>query len=228
MLPKRLALIDDDKEYSEFLSHHLQERGVQVEVFGDSNDLLAHPNGYGYDFYVVDLMLPGVDGVELIKILRRRTTAGVLVVSGRLAPDVFEQAIGAGADMFLAKPVNFEQVVLAIEAVQRRVSMSAPANTPWMLDRRARQLIAPDGARVDLGEGHLQLLECFVEAQGEPVTREALRQRLGQPMDDDSADSLNSTIFRLRRRVERVTSAAMPLQAKSRVGYVFRAPLKAI
>jgi DNA-binding response OmpR family regulator len=141
---------------------------------------------------------------------------------------VFERSIGAGADMYLAKPANFEQVVLAIKAVQRRAAMASPANTPWLLDRRARQLVAPDGSRVDLGDGHLALLECFVEAEGAAVTRGTLRERLGHSQEDDSVDSLNSTIFRLRRRIERATSAAMPLHAKSRVGYVFRAPLKAI
>ena len=60
--------------------------GIKVDVFGDSNDLLAHTDPYGYDFYLVDLMLPGIDGVDLIRVLRRRSNAGVLVVSGRLAP----------------------------------------------------------------------------------------------------------------------------------------------
>jgi len=228
MFPKTLALIDDDAEYTEFLSHHLQQRACRVDVFGDSNLLLADPNAYGYGFYVVDLMLPGIDGLSLIRILRLRTTAGVLVVSGRLAPDVFEQAIGAGADMYLAKPVNFEQVSLAIAAVTRRAAMASPAQAPWTLDRRSRQLIAPDGVRIDLSDGHLAVLQCFAEANGEPVTRDALRSTLGVAPEGEAADSLNSTIFRLRRRVEKLSSAAMPLQAKSGVGYVFRSPLKAI
>lgn len=228
MLPKTLALVDDDPEYTEFLSHYLRDQGVQVDVFDDSNDLLAHTVAYGYDFYVVDLMLPGVDGAELIKVIRRRSNAGVLVVSGRLAPDVFQQAITAGADMYLAKPVQFEQVALAIHAVQRRVVNTSPANAPWTLDRRARQLVAPDGTRVDLSDTDLAVMECFLEADGEAVTREALRQRLGQSTDADSGDGLNATIYRLRRRIERATPALVPLHAKSRVGYVFRAPLKAI
>lgn len=58
MLPKSLALIDDDKEYAEFLAQYLQEQGVRVDVFSDSNDLLVHPDPYGYQFYLVDLMLP--------------------------------------------------------------------------------------------------------------------------------------------------------------------------
>ena len=125
MLPKSLALIDDDKEYAEFLAQYLQEQGVRVDVFSDSNDLLVHADPYGYQFYLVDLMLPGIDGVDLIKLLRRRTSAGLLVVSGRLAPDVFKDVISAGADMYLTKPVQFEQVVLAIKAVHRRVGTTS-------------------------------------------------------------------------------------------------------
>jgi two-component system, OmpR family, response regulator len=228
MLPKTLALVDDDAEFTEYLAQYLRARGTQVEVFADSNDLLAQDSPYGYGFYVVDLMLPGIDGVDLIKLLRRRSDAGLLVVSGRLAPEVFNQVLSAGADMYLAKPVQFEQVALAIQAVQRRVAAASPANPPWRLDRRARQLIAPDGAIVDLSEGDLTVLDCFAEASGETVTRDTLRARLKRDPADDAADGLNATIYRLRRRIERATPVPVPLQAKSRVGYVFRAVLKIV
>jgi DNA-binding response OmpR family regulator len=228
MLPRTLALVDDDREYTEFLSQYLRERGVEVHWFGDSNDLLADHDPYGYGFYLLDLMLPGIDGVDLIKVLRRRTDAGILVVSGRLAPDVFNQVITAGADMHLSKPVQFEQVALAINAVFRRMSANASASATWKLDRRAGQLVAPDGARVDLSTADLALVECFVEAQGDVVSRDVLRQRLGRAPEESETDGLNATIYRLRRRIERATPAVVPLQSKSRVGYVFRGPLKAV
>ena len=226
MFPKTLALIDDDKEYTEFLAQYLQGLGVRVDVFADSNDLLVHADPYGYDFYLVDLMLPGIDGVNLIDILRRRTSAGLIVVSGRLAPDVFQQVIGAGADMYLAKPVQFEQVGVAIQAVHRRVGAVSQPASEWKLDTRAGQLLAPDGAQVDLSDADLAVLECFVEANGNVVSRDTLRQRLGRTDDNDAADGLNATIYRLRRRIERATPTIVPLQSKSRVGYVFRAPIK--
>ncbi len=227
MLPNNLALIDDDGAYVQGLSEHLRALGVTVDVFSNSNDLLAHENAFGFGFYVVDLMLPGVDGIELIDILRRRTKVSVVVVSGRLAPDVFDQVINAGADMYLAKPVRFEQVVLAIKAVQRRAGSADTSQSAWLLDRRAGQLIAPDGARVELSAADMALLECFLEASGEVVRRDALRQRLGRPDDPSGADGLSATIFRLRRRIERATPLTVPLQTKSGVGYAFRAPLSA-
>lgn len=229
VLPRTLALIDDDAEYAQGLAEHLRVLGVAVQVFHDSNDLLAQTNPSGFGFYVVDLILPGVDGIQLINILRRRTDTSVLVVSGRLGPEVFEQVINAGADMFLAKPVRFEQVVLAIKAVHRRAGGSAdPAQNAWRLERRASLLIAPDGARVALSAADVTLLDCFLEASGETVRRDTLRQRLGRAEDQTGADGLSATVFRLRRRIERATPVAVPLQTKSGVGYVFRALLKAV
>lgn len=225
---KSLALVDDDREYSEGLCGYLREQGIAVHSFADSNDLLAHADPYAYEFYVVDLMLPGVDGVELIKVLRRRSDAGLLVVSGRLGPEVFKQVITAGADMYLAKPVQFEQVALAIQAVRRRAGAADPARNTWRLDRRIGQLVAPDGARVDLSDADRALIECFVEAHGEVVRRETLLRRLGRADDVEASGGLNATVFRLRRRIERATPVTVPLQTKSGVGYVFRAPLKAI
>jgi DNA-binding response OmpR family regulator len=226
MLPVSLALVDDDSEFSQYLAQHLRAKGITVQVFADSNLLLASPKAYQFDFYVLDLSLPGVDGVELIRILRLRTKAGVLVVSGRLSPDVFQSVIRAGADMYLAKPVQFEQVALAVEAVHRRSSTLPGTEAVWMLDRKSADLVAPDGSRVGLSEADVALLTCFVRAEGAVVPRETLLQGLGRRPDEGENDPLNATVFRLRRRIEKATPLAVPLQSKSRVGYAFRAPLK--
>lgn len=226
MLPTTLALVDDDAEFCEFLAQHLRGQGIEVTAFADSNDLLASEGAYGHDFYVLDLGLPGVDGIELIKVLRKRTQAGVLVVSGRLGPDVFRQIVEAGADMYLVKPVQFEQVALAVHAVQRRATQSqARKEEAWRLNRSAAELQAPDGARVPLSDTDLQVLQCLLEARGETVTRDALRQRLGRVPSAQGDDGLNAIIYRLRRRIERATPLMVPLQSRSRVGYVFKAPL---
>jgi two-component system OmpR family response regulator len=227
MLPKTLALIDDDPEFRSGLARHLSQMGIVVEAFADSNELLTHERAFDFEFYVTDLMLPGVQGTELIKVLRRRTNAGVVAVSGRLAPDTFKETITAGADMYLSKPVQFDQVALVIEAVQRRIDTGAPQGT-WRLDRRAGQLVAPDGARIELSAVDCALIECFVEAKGEVVGRDALLQCLGKDAQQDASRGLNATIFRLRRRIEKATPQTVPLQTKSGVGYAFRAPLTTI
>ncbi|WP_313303466.1 response regulator transcription factor [Diaphorobacter sp.] len=225
MLPATLALVDDDTEYCEFLAQHLRAQGIDVQAYGDSSDLLADLEPYRFDFYVLDLMLPGVDGAELIRILRKRTQAGVLIVSGRLGPEVFAEVINAGADMYLTKPVTFEQVELAIRAVHRRIMTTAKTATAWKLDKRRNLLTAPDGQTVDLSPTDLILMECFLQAQGVVVTREQIRHLLEGTSAAESDNNLHATIYRLRRRIERVTPMAVPLQSQQKVGYQFRAPL---
>lgn len=225
MLPRTLALVDDDADHLEYLAQYFRTEGVIVTCFTDSEELLTQLQPYSFDFYILDLMLPGVDGVDLIKLLRRRTNAGIVVVSGKLAPDVFETVMSAGADMYLVKPVRFEQVSLAIKAVERRARREGISPPQWRLDRLGRKLTAPDGAVVELSATDLTVLECFAHAHGTPVARETFLERLGKGSSDGVADGLNATIFRLRRRIERATPAPQPLQSKSRVGYVFRDPL---
>jgi DNA-binding response OmpR family regulator len=96
---------------------------------------------------------------------------------------------------------------------------------PWRLDARARRLLAPDGAVIELSPTDLAVLACLLEADGETVGRDVLVRRIGLPLDEDP-NLLHATIYRLRRRIERATPGMVPLQSKSRVGYVFRAPLE--
>ena len=224
-LSKTIALVDDDLDFSEFLAQHLKSQCFSVRVFHDSADLLTDPAAFSFDFYILDLMLPGIDGLELLRMLRRRSQAGVLVVSGRLAPDVFDQAITAGADMYLAKPVRLEQVALAVLAVMRRAQGAHGLQTTWKLNSRAGELLAPDGARIGLSGNDVALLACFVDAGGKPVARERLRQGLQLDAAEESDNLLHASIYRLRRRIERATPLAAPLQSLPRQGYVFRARL---
>jgi two-component system OmpR family response regulator len=226
--PATLALVDGDVGYSSSLAEHLRELGIQVRHFGDSSDLIAEPDAFGFEFYAFDLALAGVDGVEMIRILRRRTNAGIVVVSDRLPSEVFDSVIIAGADMYLAKPIRFGQIALAIQAVHRRIARAAETQAQWKLDRRAGQLIAPDGKRVELSGTDVAVLECFAGAAGATVSREALRATLGGPPTEQPDNLLHATIYRLRRRIERVTSTRVPLQSQPRVGYVFRAPLRLV
>ena len=228
MLPKTLALIDDDADFTEAFATFLRQQGVDVSVFGDSSDLLASESPFGYEFYVVDLMLPGVDGDELIRILRRRTDAGVLVVSGKVGASVFEAVIDAGADMYLEKPIGIEQILLVIRALNRRAVLRSQREQSWTIDLRASQLLAPDGARVDLSDTDMTVMRCFLEADGSIVTRDTLVQRLGRDGASTLDNTLHATIYRLRRRIEKASSSLVPLQSEPRIGYVFRAPLKSL
>jgi len=228
MFPSTLAVIDDDREYADYLAQYLTQQGVAVQVFNDGDDFLVSAGAFEFGFYVIDLMLPGVDGIDLVRLVRRKGPAGIVVVSGRVAPDVFESVLRAGADMYLMKPVRFEQVALAIEAVQRRVEASRSEADVWRLDRASRKLIAPDGARIELNDNDLAVVECFVAAAGATVTRATLCQRLGRDPAAEADNLLHAAIYRLRRRIERATRATVPLHSEPKVGYMFRGRLVAV
>jgi DNA-binding response OmpR family regulator len=169
-----------------------------------------------------------VDGDQLIRILRKRTNAGVLVVSGKLGRSVFEGVVDAGADMYLDKPVSLEQILLVTKALQRRAELRGLREQGWVVDLRASQLLAPDGAKVDLSDTDLTVLRCFLDADGGIVTRETLVQRLGRDDANTLDNTLHATIYRLRRRIEKASSSLVPLQSEPRIGYIFRAPLKSL
>jgi DNA-binding response OmpR family regulator len=228
MLPKTLAIIDDDVDFTDALTSFLRDLDVAVSVFGDSSDLLASESPFGYEFYLVDLMLPGVDGDELIRILRRRTDAGVLVVSGKVGVSTFEAVVDAGADMYLEKPVGLEQILLVIRALHRRAVLRGQREQGWAVDLRASQLVAPDGAKVDLSDTDITVMRCFLDAEGGIVTRDTLIHRLGRDDSNTLDNTLHATIYRLRRRIEKASTSLVPLQSEPRIGYVFRAPLKSL
>lgn len=227
MLPPTLTIVDDDADYREFLAQHLRRQGVRVRTFVDGNRLLADPEPFADAFYVIDLMLPGVGGEELIRILRLRSEAGVLVVTGKAESGVFEDVLTAGADMHLAKPVSLEQITLAIGAVYRRVVRQHDrTQQAWLLDTDRQRLTSPGGEVIELGDNDVTILSCFPSADGAVVPRETLCERLGRPVLDTSDNGLHAMIYRLRRRIEKVTGSVVPLQSQSRVGYVFKAPIR--
>ena len=224
MLPATLALIEDHPESAAFMAAYLREQGIAVTAFADSEDFLVSQGAYDFDFYLVDLELPGIDGLDLIRLLRRRVRSGIVAVSGRQAPDIFEQVVNAGADLFLAKPSSASNIGAAVRAVYRRCS-ALPAATPWRLDSRKRQLTTPLDVAVELGDNDVAVLEVLLAAAGQAVPRDEICQRLGRDPSAATDNWLHATIYRLRRRVEQASGELLPLQSQSRVGYVFRGSL---
>jgi two-component system, OmpR family, response regulator len=225
-LPATLALIDDDPEYTGYLAQSLREHGAAVTVFGDSDEFLTSAGAFDFEFFVIDLTLPGVDGLDLVRLIRRKGPAGIVVVSGRVGDDVFDAVLRAGADMYLMKPVRAEQVALAIEAVQRRLVASRTQASVWRLERAARTLVAPEGTRIELSEGDFAVMECFAAAGGATVTRATLCERLGRDPATEADNLLHAAIYRLRRRIERATPSAVPLHSEPKVGYIFKGRLQ--
>lgn len=224
MLPSRICIVDGDAQSGQGLGAYLGDRGIEVRAFSESDAFLTSVDAFNHDFYLIDFDLPDIDGLEMIQLLRRRSEAGIVVVSGRPGDAVFDDALKAGADMFLAKPAPFERTLLAIQAVARRGLATRPSLT-WTLNRSTRTLNTPQGVNVALLEVDVRMLECFVDTDGVPVQRDVICARLGRDAAVANQNGLHAAIYRLRRRIERATEEVVPLQSKPRVGYHFRGRL---
>lgn len=222
------ALVEDDVALADLWSQVLRAAGLQVSVYADSDDLLADPAGFEHDLFVADHGLPGVSGVDLIRILRRRSQGGVLMATASVEAGVLADALEAGADMVLFKPVTPRELVAALRALRRRCVRADSTPAAWQLNPRTRRLLAPNGRDVELSSTQTRLLEMLAEVGSEPLARDRMLEGLGLEGGPSADGRITSAIYRLRRAVEAGTALALPLQSSFAYGYVFRAPLRLV
>lgn len=198
-----------------------------VTSFEDSDDFLLAPNAFDFDFYVVQLAQRGVRGLDLVRLIRRRSPAGIVAL-GDAAQNNFVAALDSGADMVLPPDAPTDHLLAAIAAVRRRLhTPSAGTPRPWTLLEAHAALQAPDGTQIPLSESDLAIMGCFADAEGGKVERRVLMERLwGTDTEHGSTENaLHATVYRLRKRIEQAGQALVPVHAVARVGYEFRAPL---
>jgi two-component system OmpR family response regulator len=200
----------------------LAAEGVRYE---DSDDFLLSVDAYEHDLYVVDLEQRGVSGIDLVRLIRRRSSAGLVVLS---APPhaSYVSALELGADAVVDREAPPERVRATMAAVLRRVAGIAPvASTPWKLKERQAVLFAPDGTAITLSPSDLALMRVFALANGHVVCRSELTRQLWGPTASDMDNALQAALYRLRKRVEQGGQRLWPAHAVAGVGYEFRAPL---
>ena len=214
-----VCIVDDDAEYGEFLAQFLRSQGMEVHLFGSGNGFLEAGDIGRYDFYVIDLGLPGIDGVDLIMLIRAQTQAGLIIISGRMGPDAFNAGLSAGADMFLNKPVRFDQVLQAIRTVMARVSRGDTGKPLWMLDIAESELRCSQGPNVKLTPLELQILQTLAAARPQGCDRKTLGAEIGM-QDAAATRNLDAAIFRLRKKIETTTKRAAPIRTLHGIGYL--------
>lgn len=195
--------------------------------FEDGDDFLLSPQAFDFDFYVVHLAQRGVRGVDLIRLVRRRSAAGIVALEheGR---DEFVAALEAGADMVLRQQAPVEHLLAAMAAVRRRVEVASVAMRgagPWTLLQDQAALQAPDGTRIALSDSDLAILQCLADGEDGKVDRETLVRRLWGEEAGAMENALHAAVYRLRKRIEQAGQPLAPVHAVARVGYEFRAPL---
>lgn len=222
--PSSVCIVDDDADLVAFLARYLETRGCETIGFTSAEAFLNATTAMHAPFYLVDLSLPGLDGVDLIAMLRAKSNAGIIVISGRMGPDAFMSALAAGADMFINKPVRFDQIYQAIASVSRRISSTRDTTQGWHYNHLTGILSAPSGVSVQLSKTERKLMGALLEANGESLDRATLAQAANIAQSKDHRN-LDAAMFRMRRRIEKKTELPAPLRTVHGSGYAAIGPV---
>ncbi len=202
-----ILLIEDDTEAAEFLVKGLRESGYSVDHVADGRDGLFRATEGQFDLVVTDRMLPQVDGLTIIQLMRQKSIATpVLVLSALGTVDDRIRGLKAGGDDYLTKPFAFAELLARIEALLRRTS--APPETTKLkvadveLDLLARRVVR-GGREIELTARELKLLEFLMRRAGQVVTRTMLLEGVWDLHFDPQSNLIDVHISRLRQAIDR-------------------------
>jgi DNA-binding response OmpR family regulator len=223
----QIAVVDDERDIREMLADYLGAAGHEVVTAEDARSLEALlRRGAAPDLFVLDIGLPGTDGLQLARDLRARLDPGIVMLTG--AATTIDRVVGLeiGADDYVAKPFELSELAARIAAVLRRRRPARPADAsgprfgPYTLDLRAFCLRDATGALVNLSPMEVDLVAAFATNPGRVLSRDELMQ-LAPPRDDESHDrSIDHRITRLRHKLEADPDHPQLIKTVRGAGYV--------
>ncbi|MFT5591008.1 MAG: two-component system copper resistance phosphate regulon response regulator CusR [Bradyrhizobium sp.] len=200
----RILIVEDEPKTGDYLRKGLQENGYIVDLARDGTDGLHLAMQEDYDLIVLDVMLPGMDGWEVLKKLRETKATAVLFLTSR--DDVNDRVKGLelGADDYLVKPFAFVELLARIRTVLRRNPQREPDTmniADLEIDVLKRRVIR-DGQRIDLTAKEFALLHLLVRRQGEVLSRSLIASQVWDMNFDSDTNVVDVAIRRLRAKVD--------------------------
>lgn len=200
----RLLLVEDHQELAEWLAKSLRQAGYAVDLAmrGDHADQFLQSEKI--DVVVLDLSLPGMDGLEVLRRLRQRGgSMPVLVLTARGATDERVKGLNMGADDYLPKPFEFAELEARLKALLRRGVTHAPVIQVGNLsfDTTSR-LASMNGQPLSLTPKETAVLEALLVRRGRPVSREALFEMIYSLEEDARAEAIEIYVHRVRKKLE--------------------------
>jgi two-component system, OmpR family, response regulator len=221
----RLLLVEDDQKIGAFVEKGLRQEGHAVDWVRDGREGVAAFEGTAYDVAIVDIMLPGLGGLDLIRAVRRKRIATpIIILSARDAVADRVEGLEAGADDYLTKPFSFAELVARLNALARRAT-AATGETRLSyagiaLDLLTRQ-VTRDGLSLSLQAKELALMEYFLRNPERVLSKTMILQRLWDYSFDPQTNVVDVLVCRLRNKVDRGFPAKL-IQTRRGVGYVLR------
>ncbi len=215
-----ILVVDDDDRIRDLLARFLRERDLRVSTASDGEAALKLADQMQFDLVILDVMMPGLDGFEVTSRLREDGQTPILLLTARGEPEDRIKGLSLGADDYLAKPFEPEELILRVQAILRRSlpQMHGPDAVRfgnWRYDLIGSQL-EHDGQPVRLTGGEAALLSALATKPGETVSRAALAERAAGESGERAVDV---QITRLRRKIETDPKAPIHIQTVRGEGY---------
>ena len=230
MKTDRLLLIDDDKELGELLVEFLDSEGFTLELAHSGEEGLEKLADNEYDLILLDVMMPGMSGLDVLREMRNANTVPVLMLTAK--GDELDKVLGLelGADDYLPKPYSHRELVARIRALLRRVEMEhqrpGPAVQPVLslgrvtLDTRVYQAMI-DKHDLELTQTEFKVLQTLMERAGQVVTKNELYQTvLGRPLEPYDR-SIDMHVSNVRKKIMSLQEDYRPIKTLRGVGYQF-------
>jgi two-component system OmpR family response regulator len=213
----RLLLIEDDRRLAELLASRLHELGHDVTTVHDGPSGLELGSSSRFDVAVIDVMIPGLDGIAVTSELRARGLGTpILMLTARDAIGDRVRGLRSGADDYLVKPFAFDELLARIEALARRVEPRAVlAHGPISLDAASRRVTVAS-REIDLTATEFDLLECLLRNAGRVMTRAQLKEQVWDFDFDANTKVVDLYVHYLRKKLG---SAGKTIQTVRGVGY---------
>jgi len=226
-----VLVVDDDGQIRHLVAKFLRENGHRVTVARDGREMRQALADAPIDLIVLDVMLPGTNGFDLCRELRKTSTKPVIMLTARGSDTDRIVGLEIGADDYLAKPFNPRELLARVNAVLRR-SRTAPEQgagalghflyfEKWTLDIQRRELTNPEGVVVDLSTGEYDLLLSFLEAPQRVLTREQLLDAAKHRIATGFDRAIDVQVSRLRRKIDASEDGQAVIKTIRGTGYLF-------
>lgn len=229
---KHILVVDDEGEMREAMHEYLTLRGFRVSGAADGHEMDAILADETVDLVLLDLNLPGEDGIALTRRLKSRMNVGIIIVTAYSDSEDRVLGLETGADDYVVKPFNFRELVARINSVLRRLSGAGKNERDadsmvkvgeWLFDRVEESLNKPDGTHLDLSAAELDLLTVLVDNPGRTMSRDELLDKLSHREWDPFDRSIDVRVTRLRRKIEPNPARPVIIKTVRGAGYVFKA-----
>ncbi|MEL7344390.1 MAG: response regulator transcription factor [Pseudomonadota bacterium] len=231
----QILLVDDDPGIRSLLRDYLEKEGFGMETAADAQEMEAKLESFRPDLLVLDLMLPGEDGLSICR--RLSLAGGPPIIMLTAKNDEIDRILGLelGADDYISKPVAPRELLARIRAVLRRATAPRSEHTNkkfafdrFVIDIDARQVTTQGHTRIDLTSGEFDLLACFIRRPRRVLSRDQildeLRGRGAEPFDR----TVDMLVSRLRRKLSAFGAEADLISTVRNAGYLLTSPVEAL